>query len=398
MEKRTLFLCGIALSLAFLLFIFNCGSSGSDDENSFEEDDDDDDDSYPEDDDVSDDDDDSNDDDDDDDDLAPYSKVSANGQIRAMVADTSGPIIYCADSKNNSVVLLDTKNNEIMDTILVGSTPIDLDLNPDGDRLWVATSGASAVSYINLGSKEEGTVNLAHKPLAVAVGGNGKVYVVNDKENIEIIDEDTQTLIGEVEWDLADKVLSARFIEIDRGANLGYVANAGLSPSSIVRFDLSDDNLDILEDNEHGSLGSNGQSLTLAPSGDSLVFPNGSGNGAGYTVYLLDALDFTNVLGEFDIGTYPLFMEYDPLQEYIAGINGDPYDERIYVMDPVTFLVIKVLDAAEWINNADADPPISQDPLLLRSNASGSVLVLYAEDTYNDLKGNFYLVDRDNLL
>ena len=115
----------------------------------------------------------------------------------------------------------------------MGATPIDLDLNPAGTRLWIATSGASSVSYLDLAGKKSGTVALQHPPVAVAVGGNGKVYAVNNAGNIEIVNETSQTWIAEVIWELEDQIISPSFIEIDQSANLLYVANTGISPSTV---------------------------------------------------------------------------------------------------------------------------------------------------------------------
>jgi len=333
-----------------------------------------------------------------DDDLTPdYHELAAAGQIWEMVHAVSGPEIYCADAKNNEVAVLDTAQRQVTDRMTVGSGPLDLDLNPAGDRLWVATSGATAVTYVDLGVKSTGTVSLNHQPVAVAVGGNGKVYLVSNEGTIEIVNEAAQTYITEVNWGL-DGIIAPAFIEINRDAEQGYIANAGISPSSIQKFDLSTDDLTILEISEFGSLGSNGMSLTLAPDGQTIVFPCGSGNGNGYTAFLIDALDFSNILGEFDIGTYPKYMEYDPQSVFMAGINGDWYDERLYVMNPETFQPFQVIDMTNWINHADQNPPVDQDMMLLRANADGSVLVLYAEDTYNDLNGRFYLINRADLM
>jgi len=331
-------------------------------------------------------------DDDSDDDTADYDYIAVEGQIRGIVHAPSGSIIYCADVKNNRILILDTAQSAITGTIEVGSRPTDLDVNPAGTRLWVATSGASAVTYANLSSKETGQVNLSYPPVGIAVGGAGKVYVIEEDGSIGIIDEENQTLINEVDG-LGEDILDPTFIEIDRTSNWGYLANSGLSPSTLIRVDLNSDDLTVLDSDEFGSLGSNGFSLSLAPNGESLVFPNGSGQGTGYFVYLLDATDFTHILGEFDIGTYPEFMEYDPLGAFIAGINADPSDKRLYIMNLETFLPIKVIDVTEWIN---ANSP-NADLLLLRSNADGSVLAMYAEDTYADIGGYLYLIHREKL-
>jgi hypothetical protein len=136
----------------------------------------------------------------------------------------------------------------------------------------------------------------------------------------------------------------------------------------------------------------------LAPDGSTIIYPCGSGNGDGYRVDFLEAADLSHLLGTFDIGTYPKFMEYDPVGDFITGINGDPYDKRLYVMNPWDFTSLNAIYVSDWINPPNADPPRNQDLIALRANADGSALVLYAEDTYDDLEGYFYVIGRSKLL
>ncbi|MCZ7585114.1 MAG: hypothetical protein M5R36_18280 [Deltaproteobacteria bacterium] len=333
-----------------------------------------------------DDDDSATDDDADDDVISPsYAAVSAQGQISAIVAAVEGEMMFATDTRHDEVIILDTEDFEVQDRIPVGLMPVDIDMNPGGYRFWVATRGETAVTWVDNGSKGQGTVDLQHHPVAIAIGGNGKVYVVNDAGGIEILDEYAQEYLTEVTWD--DGIPSPSMIAVDRGGLRALVANAGISPASVMRIDLYNDDLNIEEVNETGSLGSNGQSLTLAPDGDSFVFPCGSGNGPGDAVYQINTLNFKQSFGEYDIGTYPRYLTFDPFGAFAVGINGDPHDQRVYVLNPESLEKGSVIDVTDWLAENDEEPKI------VEMNADGTVLVLYAENSTGGT-GTFYLVER----
>jgi hypothetical protein len=202
-------------------------------------------------------------------------------------------------------------------------------------------------------------------------------------------------LITEVDGALAS-VPSPAFIEIDQEADLAYIANSGVTPSVLVRVDISTDDFTIVEQSANGTVGGFGKSLSLSDDGTTIVYPCGAGNGLGYTVYDMNTGDFTNVFGEFNIGTKPHFMEYDPQSEFMAGINGDTNDQRLYIMDPTTFGALNVIDMTSWFNNAYLQR--AEQPMLLQANYDGSTFVVYAESTTEDLDGHFYLIPRADLL
>ena len=313
-----------------------------------------------------------------------------------MVNAHLGPVTYAADIRNDEVLFIDTEAAEVSEYIALDAPPIDMSPNPAGTRLWVATSGVASVTFIDLDILTPFTVDLDAAPVAIGVGEHDNVYVIDERGHIVILDDITQARLGDVDWGL-DMMESPACIGIDRQENRGWIANAGVNPSTITRFDMWDPSLPIEETMGGGFLGTNGRRLVLAPDGDTLLYPNAGGNDGADALYILDSHDLSFAIGQYFVGADPLDAAYDPYGDFLVGINADPYDEQLYVLNPGRFNTRRVIDMTDWLNDPEADPPIDADPQMVRVNNDGTVVIVYAEDVYNDEDGTIYLIDRDTL-
>jgi YVTN family beta-propeller protein len=76
--------------------------------------------------------------------------IAVNTQVERMKADPKRPYVYAIDKVNNGLLFIDTRNNTVEKTIFVGSTPTDIDLGLDGAEAFVANSGSTEISVIDL--------------------------------------------------------------------------------------------------------------------------------------------------------------------------------------------------------------------------------------------------------
>jgi DNA-binding beta-propeller fold protein YncE len=157
-------------------------------------------------------------------------------------------------------------------------------------------------------------------------------------------------------------------IVFDETSQTLFTAHSGLSPSTILQYAFTEGELTLVQSLRSGS---NGRKISISPDGAHVVLPCGGGNGPGYTIYDYDATNLNNVLGEWDVGSYPKVAAFSPDNSILYGTNGDPYDQFLYVMDAATYQQIRKLE----FPNAD-------DYAVITPNADGTMVVGFSYNTY----------------
>jgi YVTN family beta-propeller protein len=130
---------------------------------------------------------------------------------------------YYNPGYGNTVTILDTATNAIVDAITVGNAPEGLAVSPDGKRVYVANSLSNSVSVIDTATKSVvGTVAVGVGPSSLTVSPDGKrVYVPNWYNNtVSVIDTMTNTIIGTIPVGKAPNALA-----ITPNGNRLYVSN-----------------------------------------------------------------------------------------------------------------------------------------------------------------------------
>ncbi len=287
------------------------------------------------------------------------------GQVGGMVAPGNACYLYVSDKTNARVIKLNLRSLDFTE-LTIPSQPGDLALSPDGSRLYVAKSGATSLAVINTANWTIETTwdlngNVPYDIEATATriyiaantGHDAALVIVNSSDG-SIID------VHEDNWDS-----NTRLIEVDSIRNKLYSGVVGWSPSNLCRWDISTDVISRETRCDHGALGSNGQNLTLSPDGNHILFMVGGGNGPGYTVYNIQALSdkFASRDGEYDIGTYPHDMVYQPDGTVAYGICGSFYDTSI-----------KILNTETQVREGTIETETEGEKLCI--NGDGSMLIL----------------------
>lgn len=105
---------------------------------------------------------------------------------------------YVTNSEADTVKVLDTSTNSVVDTIDVGKAPVGVAVAAGGELVYVANSGEDTVSIIDAETDAvEGTVEVGSQPRYLAVTPDGKrVYVANASSgNASVIDTETRNVI-----------------------------------------------------------------------------------------------------------------------------------------------------------------------------------------------------------
>ncbi|WP_142942967.1 NTTRR-F1 domain [Bacillus wiedmannii] len=118
-----------------------------------------------------------------------------------IVSFTSIPLVYGANLNENTVFIVSTlSNTAVKAPIIVGDSPIDIAITPDGTRAYVVNRGDSTVSVINtITNTVIGTpISVGSFPVAIAITSDGtRAYVVNQgNSTVSVISTITNTVIG----------------------------------------------------------------------------------------------------------------------------------------------------------------------------------------------------------
>jgi YVTN family beta-propeller protein len=117
---------------------------------------------------------------------SPSSAVLAlcGAPLANLVADGTGHV-FASNPTRNEIDVIDVHTATLETTIPVGSEPRGLDLTPDGTTLYVADSGGSQVSVIDVASRRETRrINIppptsanSDSPFSIAVADNGQALL-----------------------------------------------------------------------------------------------------------------------------------------------------------------------------------------------------------------------------
>jgi DNA-binding beta-propeller fold protein YncE len=80
--------------------------------------------------------------------------IDARTQVEQMLVDPSRPTLYALDRVNNSLLFIDLDSREVTKTIFVGSSPVDMDLDDEGNELFIANFGSTELAIVDLEAQE----------------------------------------------------------------------------------------------------------------------------------------------------------------------------------------------------------------------------------------------------
>ena len=108
---------------------------------------------------------------------------------------------YVTNVNGQDVSVINTVTNTVVDTIIVGSNPVDVAITPDGAFAYVPNSGSGTVSVIDIATNTVvATVGVGSATRGVAITPDGAfAYVPNFfSNNVSVIDTATNTVVATV--------------------------------------------------------------------------------------------------------------------------------------------------------------------------------------------------------
>ncbi|MDX3538636.1 YncE family protein [Streptomyces sp. MB09-01] len=113
--------------------------------------------------------------------------VEVPGPLGAAV-DPVDHRLYVTQPEFNTVSVIDPATNRVIGSMAVGQQPMGIAIAPQKRRVYVTNSGFTTVSVIDLATGGSIGVDVAAKPIGVAVDSHGNAYVTASDGTVKVID------------------------------------------------------------------------------------------------------------------------------------------------------------------------------------------------------------------
>jgi YVTN family beta-propeller protein len=143
---------------------------------------------------------------------------------------------YVVNRQGNSVCVIDTTTDAVVDTIAVGNDPRFAVVTPDGSSLFVSNDGSGDVTRITTATGATTTIDTPGSPRNMALSSDGsKVYVGTLNDDLAIIAVSDNSVTGITFTDACEIYA----VTIVPGTDLGYATDA--CNDEVFTFDAATD-------------------------------------------------------------------------------------------------------------------------------------------------------------
>ena len=222
----------------------------------------------------------------------------------------NGDYVYVTNWEDGIVSVIQTSDNTVVDTISVGG-PVGIAVTPNGDYVYVTNYGDDTVSMIQTSDNTVvNAISVGDEPWHVAVTPNGDyVYVTNWKDNtVSVIQTSDNTVI-----DTTYVGLSPVGIAVTPNGDYVYVANESSDTVSVIQTSDNTVVKAIYLGKYYFPYG-----VAVTPNGDYVYVTN---HGLGDSVSVIQTSDNT-VLDTIPVGDGPYGIAVTPNGNYVYVANS----------------------------------------------------------------------------
>lgn len=236
------------------------------------------------------------------------------GVSRFLMSPTAS-VMYASVPSLNSVISIDTNDFSVRSSTFVGSGPTNMAITPDGNTLYVANSLSNFIGVLNTSTGSFSNIAISDTPKDIEVGADGRLYVLGSNSIMQINPADGSSAGNDLEniWIYSGELaLSADKTTL-------YYGTYGVSPSTLMQFDVTGDEPVLTWQNEFGTIGSNGNDLAVSNDGSFVSYATGSGQ-LGYKIAKFRTSDML-MEGTFNTGAYPHEITFSPDDAVAYTVN-----------------------------------------------------------------------------
>jgi len=243
--------------------------------------------------------------------------------LPSIMRDDEKDVVYLGDAQNKELIVIDSMQETVIDRIPVPSNNFsDMAMSKDNKTLAVAGGTVTLIDTETMAIK---ILNPGQDIVSVAFDHKNNLYFTTSEYWGQIYYYDlVQDAI--VHSFVPNKMVYRNaLVKTDREGKILYVAERGLSPASLYKFDVSGDEPVFVAEDDHGDLGSNLRDFVISPDGNTIYVACG----APYGIQVIDAetIERTALL---TTGAYPGGVALDKYGIYVYGLPSSAYNNILY--------------------------------------------------------------------
>jgi YVTN family beta-propeller protein len=292
--------------------------------------------------------------------------------------------MYVTNGELDSIHVIDSSTNTVVDTIAVDDGPFALEYNPSNEYIYVGHFSSNVVSVIDSATNSVvSTLNVGVGPSHLEYNpSNDDMYVTNfESGTVSVIDSSTNTVV-----DTIDVGESPGDLEYNPSNDDMYVS-AGPYPDRLVSVIDSSTNtvVDTLD------VGDNAGDSRYNPSNDDMYVPSGPNS-----ISVIDSSTNT-VVDTINVSGPSYILGYNPSNQYIyagsptSDCSGCIITGLVDVIDSTTNTVIDTVETSRAPREMGEYNPSNQDMFITTSTfleTGGSVYVLEDKPSFTANAGS----------
>jgi YVTN family beta-propeller protein len=145
--------------------------------------------------------------------VSPHEPVGrqlyASPQVNPIALSPDGSRLYVANTTSDTVSIIDTATNTVIETRQVGLEPVSVAVRPDGNEVWVSNHVSDSVSVLDTNATSPtlhhviATIQflggagdtIFDEPVGIAFASNTKAYVaLSSRNSIAVVDVATRSV------------------------------------------------------------------------------------------------------------------------------------------------------------------------------------------------------------
>lgn len=269
--------------------------------------------------------------------LAQYEWVSGidSAMLGPSVITTSGDFGYVADQAGRSVKMINVITGAYVGAHPLPGVPLDLAIDVYDQRIAIALGSAGIAVLNQAGPAPSLSIVSTRTAGSVAFDRFGRLYFA-DSQGIGMLAAENYAYVGRVPTPFTNALL----IRMADGDDHLYAATRGISPASVYRFRISQENsLPVyLNSSVHGEVGSNMKDMVVSPQLTYLALASGSPYGAQLVnPFTLRIEDVVNT------SPYPAAVTTTNSGRYLfqASANTLSDEDSVFQIDPFTSQIVR---------------------------------------------------------
>jgi YVTN family beta-propeller protein len=275
--------------------------------------------------------------------------IGMNNRPNDISINPSTHVMYVTNGASDTVSVINTKTNRILNNITVGATPNDVNIDTKQRILYVANIGSNTVSVIDtLTNKIISNTIVGRTPAAISEDpDDGFLFTANrDSDTVSVIDTENYQLLRNIVVGSSPLGIAVNTI-----THTLYVVNSGSNTISIINYysEITGHSFRLSKPIKTIYVGETPDGIAIDAVTNRIYVSNGYAN----TISVIDG-ETNSVVKTILVGTAPMRLAVNSITNMIYVVNNQA--DIVSVIDGETNSVVKTILVGYYPYGIAVDP------------------------------------------